>query len=115
MMTHVQAGKITPLAVTSSRRSKLAPDLPTVGELGFKSLEQEVLYLVMVPTATPEPVVNTLQKGIVDALNRPDVQQRLANLDLHIEGITGAAASQRLADTSARYAKVIAATGMKVD
>lgn len=115
MMTHVQAGKITPLAVTSSRRSKLAPDLPTVGELGFKSLEQEVLYLVMVPTATPEPVVNALQKGIVDALNRPDVQQRLSNLDLHIEGITGAAASQRLADTSARYAKVIAATGMKVD
>lgn len=115
MLTHVQAGKITPLAVTSSRRSKLAPDLPTVGELGFKTLEQEVMYVVMVPSATPEPIVNTLQKGIVDALNRPEVVQRLNNLDMHIEGVTGAAASQRLAETSARYAKVIAATGMKVD
>ena len=115
MLPHVQGGKITPLAVTGQQRSKLAPDLPTVGELGLPELVQEVLYLVMVPAATPEPVVQTLQKGIVDALKRPDVQARLTSLDLHFEGQTGSAAIKRLADTSARYAKVVAATGMQVD
>ena len=115
MLPHVQGGKIAPLAVTGQQRSKLAPDLPTVGELGLPELVQEVLYLVMVPAATPEPVVQTLQKGIVDALKRPDVQARLTSLDLHFEGQTGSAASKRLADTSARYAKVVAATGMQVD
>ncbi|NIC43684.1 tripartite tricarboxylate transporter substrate binding protein [Aquabacterium sp. A08] len=115
MIPHVQAGKIIPLAVTSAQRSKLAPDLPTVGELGFKALEQEILYLVMVPSATPEPVVALLQKGIVDALKRPEVQQRLTSLDLHFEGLTGGAASKRLADMSARYAKVIEATGMTAE
>jgi len=115
MLPHVQGGKITPLAVTGQQRSKLAPDLPTVGELGLTELVQEVLYLVMVPAATPEPVVQALQKGIADALKRPDVQARLNSLDLHFEGQTGSAASKRLADTSARYAKVVAATGMQVD
>ena len=115
MIPHVQAGKITPLAVTSTRRSPLAPDLPTVAELGYKALEQEVLYLVMVPAATPDNIVAALQKGIVDALKRPDNAARLTSLDMHFEGLTGAAAAQRLATTSARYAKVVAATGMQVD
>lgn len=115
MMPHVQTGKITPLAVTSAQRSKLAPDLPTVGELGYKALEQEVLYVVMAPAATPDSVVETLQKGILETFKRPEVQQRLNNLDLHFLGTTGAAAAKRLADTRARYAKVIQSTGMTVD
>jgi len=114
-LPHVQSGKITALAVTSARRSRLAPNLPTVAELGLKSLEQEVLYLVMVPAATPEPVVQTLARGITDALQRPDAKERLAQLDLFFEGQTGAAANKRLADMSARYGQIVRATGLKAD
>ena len=115
MLPHVKAGKITALAVTSRQRSKLAPDVPTVAEAGLKELEQEVLYIAMVPAATPEPVVQLLQRSFAEALARPDVQARLANLDLHYEGLTGAAASKRLSDLSERYGRVVRATGMKVD
>ncbi len=115
MLPHVRAGKIVPLAVTSRQRSKLLPELPTVAELGFPALEQEVLYLVMVPSATPDAVVKTLQTAIIDALQKPDVQTRLTSLDLHFEGVTGDAAARRLADASARYAAIIRKTGMKVD
>ena len=115
MLPHVKAGKITPLAVTSRKRSTLAPDIPTVAEAGLPQLEQEVLYLAMVPAATPEPVVQALQKGMADALARADVRARLESLDLHYEGLTGAAASQRLVELSERYGKVIRATGMKVE
>jgi len=115
MLPHVKAGKITALAVTSRKRSTLAPDIPTVAEAGLPQLEQEVLYLAMVPAATPEPIVQALQKAMVDALARADVRARLENLDLHYEGLTGAAASKRLADLSERYGKVIRATGMKVE
>jgi len=115
MLPHVKAGKVTALAVTSRQRSKLAPEIPTVAEAGLKSLEQEVLYVAWVPAATPEPVVRALQRGFADALARPDVQARLSNLDLHYEGLTGAAASKRLADLSERYGRVIKATGMKVE
>ncbi len=115
MLPHVQAGKITALAVTSRQRSRLAPELPTVAEAGLKSLEQEVLYLVMVPATTPDAVVQTLQKGIVDALKRPDLQTRMGTLDLFYEGLTGAAATQRMDALYNRYGPIVKATGMKVE
>lgn len=115
MLPHVQAGKITALAVTSRQRSRLAPELPTVAEAGLKSLEQEVLYLVMAPAATPDAVVQTLQKHIIDALKRPDLQARMVNLDLFFEGLTGAQASQRIDALYNRYGPIVKATGMKVE
>ena len=115
MLPYVKAGKINALAVTSRQRSKLAPELPTVAEAGLKELEQEVLYIAMVPAATPDAVVQTLQRAFAEALARPDVQARMANLDLHYEGLTGSAASKRLADLSERYSRTIRATGMKVE
>jgi len=115
MLPHVKAGKITALAVTSRQRSPLAPEVPTVGELGLKSLEQEVLYVAMVPAATPEPVVQTLQRAFAEAFKRPDIQARMKNLDMNYEGLTGEAAAKRLAELSDRYARVIKATGLKVE
>lgn len=115
MLPHVKAGKITALAVTSRQRSKLAPEIPTVAETGLKDLEQEVLYIAMVPAATPEAVVLALQRAFAEALARPDVQARLASLDLHFDGLTGAPAAKRLSDLSDRYARVVKATGMKVE
>jgi tripartite-type tricarboxylate transporter receptor subunit TctC len=115
MLPHVKAGKITALAVTSHQRSPLAPEVPTVGELGLPSLEQEVLYVAMVPAATPEPVVQTLQRAFTEAFARPEMRARMKSLDMNYEGLVGAAAAQRLSALSDRYARVIKATGLKVE
>lgn len=115
MLPHVKAGKITPLAVTSRQRSRSAPEVPTVQELGLKDLELEVLYVAMVPTATPDNVVQFLQKAFTDALKRPDTQAQLAGMDLFYEGLTGTDATKRLGDLSQRYGRIIQSTGMKVE
>jgi tripartite-type tricarboxylate transporter receptor subunit TctC len=115
MLPHVRAGKVTALAVTSRQRSPLAPEVPTVAEAGLPQLEQEVSYVVMLPAATPEPVVQAVQKAVGEAMARPDIRQKLETLDLHYEGLAGAAAARRLAELSDRYGKVIRATGMKVE
>jgi len=115
LLPHVKAGKVTAVAVTGRQRSPLAPDIPTVAEAGFKILEQEVLYVAMVPAATPESVMQALQKAFVDGMAHADVKSRLANLDMQVEGLTGAVAAKRLTDLSSRYSRVIKATGMKVD
>ena len=115
MLPHVKAGKITPLAVTSRQRSRSAPDVPTVLEAGLKELELEVLYVAMVPAATPEPVVQVLQKAFTDALKRPDTQAQLVSMDLFYEGLTGPEAVKRLSDLSQRYGRIIKSTGMKVE
>lgn len=115
MLPHVKTGKITALAVTSRQRSRSASDIPTVAELGLKDLELEVLYVAMVPAATPEPVVQLLQKAFTDALKRPDTQGQLAGMDLFYEGLIGSDAVKRLSDQSQRYGRVVKSTGMKVD
>ena len=115
MLPHVKAGKITALAVTSRQRSRSAPEIPTVAEAGLKDLELEVLYVAMVPAATPEPVVQLLQKAFTEALKRTDTQAQLAGMDLFYEGLTGPAAAKRLNDQSQRYGRVVQSTGMKVE
>jgi len=115
MLPHVKAGKITPLAVTSRQRSRSAPDVPTVLEVGLKDLELEVLYVAMVPAATPEPVIQLLQKAFTDALKRPDTQAQLASMDLFYEGLIGAEAAKLISDLSQRYDRIIKSTGMKVE
>jgi len=113
MLPHVKTGRINALAVTSRKRSKLAPDVPTVAELGLKDLELEVLYVVMVPSATPDAVVQTLQNAMRNALNQPDIKTRLLNLDLAYEGLTGKAAHTRFQELTIRYARIVQSTGME--
>jgi tripartite-type tricarboxylate transporter receptor subunit TctC len=115
LLPHVQAGKITALAVTSHARSQVAPDLPTVAEAGMKELEVEVLYVAMVPAATPEPVLAVLQTAMGEALQQPAVKAQLARLDLFVEAQTGKAAQDRIAAQRSRYARIIKATGMKIE
>ena len=115
MLPHVKAGKITALAVTSRKRSRLAPEVPTVAEIGLKDHESEVLYVVMAPGTTPEPLMQTMAKAITDALMRPELQARLSDLDMAYEGLSGSAAASRLKKLSDQYGRIIRATGMKVD
>ncbi|MFL9667987.1 Bug family tripartite tricarboxylate transporter substrate binding protein [Variovorax sp. AB1(2024)] len=115
LLPQVQSGKLRALAVTGRQRSPLLPQVPTVGELGLKNLEFEVLYLAMVPAATPEPVMQTLRASLQKAMALPEVKSRLATLDMVALGETGAAASDHLTASLARYGRIVKATGMKVD
>jgi len=115
LLQHVQAGKIKALAVTSQKRSPLAPDVPTTVEAGIPAVAFEVLYVMMAPAATPEPVVALLQKEIAVALAQPDVQETLRAADLTVLDETGTKADARLAQARARYAATIKSTGMKLE
>lgn len=115
MLPHVKAGKVTALAVTGRQRSPLAPELPTTAEAGLKALEVEVLYVAMVPTATPEPVMATLRKALGDALNQPDVRAQLTKLDMVYEGLQGDDAARRISTQGERFARITKATGMKIE
>ncbi len=115
LMPQVQGGRVTALAVTGQKRSPLLPQVPTVGELGLKSMEFEVLQVAMVPAATPDAVVQLLQAGIVRAMQQPEVKARLTAMDMTVLAETGKTAEARLAANRARYAKVIQATGMKAE
>nr|WP_281173443.1 tripartite tricarboxylate transporter substrate-binding protein [Xenophilus azovorans] len=109
------ARRVAALAVTSPARSPLAPDVPTTAESGLKALEVEVLYVMMVPAATPEPIMAVLQRAVVDALAQPDVRASLSRLDMTVESLVGAQARERLDRQAARYGRVIKALDMKIE
>ena len=115
LLPHVQAGKIKPLAVTSQKRSTMAPDVPTTSEAGLAGVEFEVLYLLMAPAATPDAIVATLQREIGAALNAPDVRETLRTLDMTVLAESGAAAETRLSRARDRYAETIRKAGIKFE
>lgn len=115
MLPQIQSGRVKPLAVTGSARSKLLPETPTLAELGLPELQSELHYVVMVPTSTPEPLAQAMARAIVESAASPELRARLETLDMAYLGLTGTEARQRLEALSQRYGRVIRKTGMEVD
>ena len=115
LLPHAQSGKIKPLAVTSAKRSPMAADVPTMAEAGIAGVEFEVLYVLMAPAATPEPIIAMLQKEVAAALAAPDIRDTLRNLDMTVLAETGGAAEARLSRARERYADTIRKAGIKFE
>lgn len=75
---HIKAGRLRPLAVTTAKRSRAAPELPTMQEAGVKGYEFAGWYGVIVPLKTPQPIITKLNREIIDILRQSDVATRLA-------------------------------------
>ncbi len=75
-------GKVRALAVTSRTRAPFAPELPTMIEAGFPDFDMTPWFGMFVPTGTPEPIIERLQKEIRQILGMPDVRKKMDDLDL---------------------------------
>ena len=73
----VRDGKLRPLGITSTRRSPLLADVPTVAESGLPGFRVETLYALLAPAGTPVDIVNRLNAATLEALNSPDLKQRI--------------------------------------
>jgi tripartite-type tricarboxylate transporter receptor subunit TctC len=75
---NVQAGLLRGLAVTSTHRNNLLPDVPTMIEAGVPNFDASLCYGLVAPAGTPRPVIDRLNKVLRDALASVDVQKQLA-------------------------------------
>jgi tripartite-type tricarboxylate transporter receptor subunit TctC len=109
MLPQVKAGKIRGLAVTSTKRSKAIPELPTVNEaLGLKDYELIAYFAIFAPAGTPPDIVLKLNKAINIAANHKDILDRFAgNLGFETEPGTPEALGQRTKLETAKWAKAI--------
>lgn len=115
LLPQVQGGKVQALAVTGQRRAPMLPNVPTVAEVGLKGVEFEAMQIAMVPAATPDSVVQTLQAAMLKTLQQPDIKARLEGLDMMVIAETGKLAADHLAANRVRYAKIIQSAGIKPD
>jgi len=79
---NIGSGRLRALAVSTARRSKLMPELPTVAEAGVPGFEANSWYGFVVPAKTPQAVVARLNKEIVHIINRPDSVEALFKVGL---------------------------------
>ena len=107
-----RSGKVRALAVTSLKRSAAAPDLPAIAETlpGYETIGW---YGVVVPKATPQPLVQRLSTTIARGLQAPDVKERLAADGSEAVGSTPAEFDRHMASELARFRKVIKAAGIR--
>jgi tripartite-type tricarboxylate transporter receptor subunit TctC len=112
---HVQSGKIRALAVTTSKRSKLVPDLPTVAEAGVPGFEANNWYGVVVPAKTPKPIIDRLHKEFTAVLNMPEIREILFRQGLDVAATTPQAFGAYIKSETAKWAKVIKASGAKAE
>jgi len=73
----IKGGSVKALAITGSRRSPGAPDVPTLVELGYKDFVLENLYSILAPKGTPKPIVEKLNALLRRAMNDPDLKALL--------------------------------------
>ena len=114
-LPHVKSGKLKALATTGAARSKVAPELPTMIELGFSGFDVSTWYSLMVPAATPGAIVARLRTEAVKAIDRPDVQQLMAPQGLEAQTSTPQELAARIRAETATWAEVIQSAGIKAE
>lgn len=113
VIRQVRAGKLRALAVTGSRRTPAAPEIPTVAESGVPGYEVTTFYGLSAPGKTPRPIVERLHKETVRALQAPEVRQRLQELGADPVGNSPEEYAAFMRNEIAKWDKVIKAAGIK--
>jgi tripartite-type tricarboxylate transporter receptor subunit TctC len=112
---HVREGRLKGLAISKAQRSPLAPDVPTVAELGYPDFKVETYYVMLAPAGLPETIATLLERELWEAVNSPDVRAKLRANDIEPAGVTGVEAQARIKADRELWAKVVKETGMTVD
>ena len=108
-VAHVKSGKLRALAIASSARHALVPDVPTTAEAGAPQLAVENWTAVMAPAATPDAAVNRLAAEIVKIMATPDIEERARTQGFRIDARNAQAFAPFLKDEVERWARVISA------
>jgi tripartite-type tricarboxylate transporter receptor subunit TctC len=106
-LPHVKSGKLKALAITSSRRSALLPDVPTMEELGFKGVTVYSWQAFAAPKGLPADIKARFRDAVIAGLNDPAVKPKLLELGFEIVGNTPEQFTAFQAAEYARWKKVI--------
>ena len=114
-LPHAKAGKARALAVTSAKRTQLVPDMPTIAEAGLPGYGVENSWGVMAQKGVPKPILAKLNAEIVRVHKLPDVKERYATMGLEAISSTPEAFTAFIRADAEKFAKIIKATGAKVE
>ncbi len=112
-MPHVKTGRLKALATTGIKRSKVAPELPTIAESGFPGFDVGSWYALLAPAKTPSATVNRIRDAAIRAVALPDIQEAMSRQGLEVETSTPHELATRIKSETAVWAGVIKDAGIK--
>ncbi len=112
---HVKASKLRPLAVSSAKRARALPDLPTMAEACCPGYDAAPGWGIAVPAATPKALIDRLHGTIVGVVRQPEIVERFAAQSVEITGSTPAEATAHMKNELVRWAKAVKDSGAKLD
>lgn len=113
MQPMAKAGKVKALGVTSSKRSALAPDIPTIAEAALPGYQVSGWYGLLAPAGTPRAIVNRLYAELKKGLEADAMKERLRAQGLEPINLTPEQSSVFLKEDIARWSRVIRDAGIK--
>ncbi len=111
----VRAGTLRALAISSARRSPLAPDIPTIAESGLPGFEFRTTFAMVAPAGTPAAIVRRLNREVVAILGMTDVREKLATMGYEIIASTPEEMAAQMKREAVKWSRVIRESGAKAD
>ena len=111
----VRAGRVKALAVTTAKRTALAPELPTIAESGLPGFDISTWFGIFVAAGTPRDIVDRLHADFTRALAAPEVRERMLSLGAEPVGNRPEEFAAYIRGEADKYARVIKASGAKAD
>ena len=111
----VKAGKLAALGTTGPVRAGLLPDVPTIKEQGFSSLEFTSWFGIVAPAKTPADIVARLSADVQKAVRSPEGKQKMEDAGFRVTGTTGDEFARIIRADTVTWGKAVAATGFKAD
>lgn len=112
-MPHVKAGKLRAIAVTTTKRSPAAPDVPTMAEAGVPGFDISNWFAYFVPAGTPPAVITRLNVEVNRGLGFQDVKDKLANVGAETVGTTPDELAKFVRDETEKFAQLVKLSGAK--
>ena len=113
-MAHVRSGRIKALAITSRKRSRLLPEVPTVAETSVPDFEAVNWFGVLAPRGTPRPVIEKLSALVAAHINAADTRERVLSDGAEAVGSTPEAFANLIAVELKRWKEVVKLSGAKL-
>jgi tripartite-type tricarboxylate transporter receptor subunit TctC len=114
-ISHIRAGKLRPLAVTSDHRSAALPDVPTMAEAGLPGYEATAWFGLLAPAGTPRPIVDKMSAEIAKGIKTKEGQAQIAEQGAEPVGSTPEEFGTLIKGELEKWAKVVKASGAQVD
>ena len=115
VLQHIKAGKLKAIGVSGVHRSVLLPEVPTVAESGVPGYEVNVWFGMQLPAGTPKPIVDKLNRDIVQLLKEPDVVQRFRIQGVEVVASTPAEFSQLVQKEIVKWTQLIKDANIRIE